>query len=355
MRIDYVGPVPPFKGGISQHGSRLVEALRRLGHEVRVHSWRSQYPKWLYPMEPLDPAADPFPGVDLDLRWWDPLSWRRIGRELRSADLFVFPWVTPVVAPAFRMMLQTSRVPAVAIVHNPIPHRRLPGDAGLTRWVLGRVHGAVVHSRAGATDLSALVPGIRVETVAHPPNLSIKPTELPAHPPVKLLFFGLVRPYKGLELAIEAVERLVSSGRQVELTVAGEFWGPVDRWRRRLADSPARDHVHLLPGYVPDDDVGPLMASHHIIVAPYETATQSGIVPLARAAGRPVAATSVGGLIEAIDDGVNGTLGPPGSVGGFVEAIERATVDLSLLAKGATRAATSWEDVARAVLAAGSR
>lgn len=355
MRIDYVGPVPPFKGGIAQHGSRLVDALRDLGNDVRVHSWRSQYPKLIYPAEQRDPAAELSPGTHYDLRWWYPISWERTGRRMRSTDLFVFPWVAPIVAPAFRLMLSVSRAPAVAIVHNPTPHRRLPGDAQLTHWVLRRLRGAVVHSEVGASELSRLVDGIRIETVGLPPTLDIQPMELPPFPPIKLLFFGLIRPYKGLDLAIEAVERLVGKGWPVELTVAGEFWEPVERWESRLAASPARHHVHLRPGYIPDAGVGAVMAAHHLIVAPYRTATQSAIVPLAHAAGRPVTATSVGGLAEAIEDGVNGTLSPPGDLEGLIHALERAMADLPRLAREASKVGITWREVAEAVLRAGAR
>jgi hypothetical protein len=98
-RITYIGPVPPFRGGIAQHGARTVQALIDAGRPVEVLSWARQYPKALYPGRERDPAAKPFPGARFLLRWWDPVSWVRAGRRARRGDLMVFPWVTPVQAP----------------------------------------------------------------------------------------------------------------------------------------------------------------------------------------------------------------------------------------------------------------
>ena len=349
MRITYVGPVPPFRGGISQHGARLVEALVADGHQVRVLSWAVQYPRLLYPGQETDPEATPLPGADYFLRWSDPRSWWRAGRAARGGDLLVFPWVTPVQAAAYRVMLAAARLPAVAIVHNPLPHERRPFDVPLIRSVLRRTSGTVVHATTSRAEMAWLVPGHRAVYVPMPTMLPLLPSELPPAPPYRLLFFGFVRPYKGLDVALEAMTELVAHGLPVRLTVAGEFWGPVEPWQRSVAASGLAGQVDLRPGYVSDAEVAGLMASHHLVVAPYRSATQSGIVPVAYAAGRPIAATTVGGLAEQVIDGETGTLAPPDDAKAFAAAIGRALGALDHLAAGARLHTASWRDVATAV------
>lgn len=328
-----------------------MEALRSSGHRVCVHSWAAQYPRRLYPGEQRDRQAGPLEGAIFSLRWWSPASWWRAGRAARKCDLLVFPWVTPLQAPAYRAVLAAaSSVPAVAIVHNPIPHERRPFDEPLTRWVLGNVQGAVVHAAVLSDQLHALVPDLHVTTVPMPPHIHMEPSELPLGPPYRLLFFGFVRPYKGLEVALDALSVLARRGAQVDMTVAGEFWGGIEPWRAAVETRGLSRRVHLRPGYVPDSEVGSLMAAHHAIVVPYRTATQSSVVPLAHAAGRPVAATTAGGLKELVTEGVNGALAPPGDPEAFADAIERVLADLPRLARGAQSSAPDWSTVAAAIV-----
>ncbi len=351
MRITYVGPVPPIRGGIAQHGGNLVGALRSEGCEVDVISWRSQYPGLLFKGEQASTSRAGGPGERFSLRWWNPLTWLSAGRSAARSDLIVFPWVTPVHAVHLRVILAASGgTPAVAIVHNPRPHEPLPFDRALLRMVLRRVRGAIVHSARMVPDLSMIAPIPHVLAVPHPPNLDLSPTPLPPTPPLRLLFLGFVRPYKGVDVAVESVRLLQDRGVDVELTVAGEFWEPVEIWETRVRELGIEARVHLRPGYVADEQLGTLLAQHHALVAPYVHATQSGVTPLAFAAGRPVVATSVGGLPEVVREGETGALAPPSSPGAFADAVERVAASLEDLGRGARAASASWSEVARAVL-----
>jgi D-inositol-3-phosphate glycosyltransferase len=350
MRIAYIGPVPPLRGAISQHGACLVGALGQAGHQVEVRSWAAQFPRRLYPGQERDPDAAPLPGAHFTLRWWSPRSWWQAGRSARAADLLVFQWVTPIQAPAYRVMLAAAgSVPAVPIVHNPLPHERRWFDVPLTRWVLRRAHGALVHASSSRDELHALLPQLPTRTVPMPTVLELQPTELPPAPPYRLAFFGFVRPYKGLDVAIEAMSELVARDVPVRLTVAGQFWGPVEPWRELVAAEGLGDVVELRPGYLSDADVARMLAVHHLVVAPYRSATQSAVAPVAYAAGRPIVATTVGGLVEQVVDGETGTLAPPDDATAFAAAIERALGTLDKLAAGASAHTASWSEVAAAV------
>ncbi|WP_229023229.1 glycosyltransferase [Actinomarinicola tropica] len=353
--IHFLGPVPPLRGGIAQHSDRLLDALVDAGHHVTVDAWSHQYPRRLYPGDEVDPSAVPRPSARFTLRWWDPSSWVRAGRAARTADLVLIPWVTPVQAVAYLTALRAaSGTPAVGIIHNPLPHERRPFDRVLTRSMLRRLTGAVTHARTVSEEVGKLAPGLALREVPHPPNLDVEEAPLPDGPPWRLLFLGFIRPYKGLDTALDAMVELRRRRDDVTLTIAGQVWGSPDPWYRAIHERGLDDVVDFRPGYVPNSRLGLLLAEHHLVVAPYRSATQSGIVPLAQAAGRGVIATDVGGLSEALTDGVDGYLTPPGDVPAFAAAIERALPRVQELADAARSASSSWRDVAEAVLAVGS-
>jgi glycosyltransferase involved in cell wall biosynthesis len=356
MRVVYLGPVPPLPGGISHSGAALCAALRRAGHDVDIVSWSAQYPRFLYPGSQLDPAAEITPGARFPLRWWAPWGWWTEARRARRADLLVFPWVSPAQAPAYRTILAATRgVPTLAVVHNPHPHEARRFDDAAARSVLRRVDTLLAHSDAAATTVAALVPGVPVIAAPMAPTLPVGPHPLPPRPPIRALFFGMVREYKGLDLALGALAILRDRGTAIVLTVAGEFWGePVERWQQRIDAAGLHDAVELRPRYVPDADADALFAAHHVVLAPYRTATQSAVVPVATAAGRPTVATPVGGLSEQVRDGENGTLAAAVTADAFADAITRALDDLDGLAARASAGAPTWDAVVREVERAAS-
>lgn len=353
LEVTFIGPVPPLCSGPAQHGAFLADVLGERAH-ITVRSWQHQYPKLLFRHAQRDGTAAAYPGAVFSLRWWDPISWWRAGRSAQTSDVLVLTWITPFHAlPSMVMMHAARPARVVAIVHNAKPHEALPFQERLTRWVLGSCDGLVAHSTTVAHDLAGLVPNVDVVVTPMPPHVTVQAHPLPtAGQELRLVFFGFVRPYKGVDIALEALAILRERGFKARLTVAGEFWEPVEPWYRRIEDLGLNDHVEIRPGYVSDSAVDALLAEHHAVVMPYRSATQSGVVPVAMAAARPVIASRVGGLAEFVTDGVNGTLAEPGDAASLADAIERCGQRLDDLAEGTQKCLTSWEDVADAVLKA---
>jgi D-inositol-3-phosphate glycosyltransferase len=350
MRITYLGLLPPHLGGIAQHGANVADALLAAGNRVQRLSWRRPYPARFYPGDLVDPSSAPAPGVRYLLDWYDPGTWGRAGRTAARGDALVLPWVTTVHAPPTLAILRATRhLPRIGIVHNALPHERHPFDSAIARRVLGSFDGAVVHATSIAEQLVELAPSLPVQVVAHPPNLDLEPEPLPPASPLRVLVFGIVRAYKGVELALDAVSLLRDRGVALELTIAGRFWEPLEHWRREVARRDLEGLVTLDDRYIPDEEVGPLFAAHHLLLAPYRAATQSGIVPLAQAAGRPVVATAVGGLAEAVEDGVAGRIVPPDDPAALADGVEAVADHLGSFASHSAAAATTWAEVARAI------
>lgn len=352
-RVGYVGPLPPIRSGIAHHGASLVAALRETGHTVNPTSWHRQYPRLLYRRAERAAGVAQDPTVRWLLRWWDPVSWVRAGRTHSGDDMLVTPWTVPVHAPHVLALMRAASVPTTIVVHNALPHESMPCSAAAARAVLRRADHLVTHAASVADDCAHLAPRVPVSVVPMPPLLPVVHRPLPSGP-LRLLVLGHVREYKGTDVALRAVRRLIDAGHDVKLTVAGEPWdGRVEPWVELVESLGIADRAHLDLSFQTDARMSRLIADHHVLLAPYRSATQSGTVAQALAQGRPVVASEVGGLPDVVHEGENGALCAPGDEQSLCAAIERVAASLDELAAGATRHAGSWDEVARVVASGG--
>ncbi|GAA2286245.1 glycosyltransferase [Nonomuraea roseoviolacea subsp. roseoviolacea] len=320
MRVAIVGPTYPYKGGGAQHTTELAHRLSALGHDVVIESWRAQYPSFLYPGQQTisAPEGRPYDRTERRLDWRRPDGWVAAGRRLRSADLVVLAVLSPVQVPAYLGILYGlgRRARAVALCHNVLPHERKPYDRPLMRALLRRVDGVLTHSEQQA-ELARSLTSAPVGVAGLPPHLPSTHAQRSTTVHRRLLFFGIVRPYKGLDLLLRALPEGVS------LTVAGEFWGGLEETKALVAELGLAERVELRPGYVPAGDVPGLFARADALVLPYRSATASQNVWLGHEHGVPVIATRVGALADHVTDGVDGLLVEPGDAGALRAAIER--------------------------------
>ncbi|MFA1539705.1 glycosyltransferase family 4 protein [Actinomadura monticuli] len=331
MRIAIVGPAFPYKGGGARHTTELAHRLAAAGHDVVIESWRAQYPGFLYPGQQTisEPEGEPFPGTRRRLDWRRPDGWWRAGRALRSRDLVVLVVLSTVQVPAYLGILAGIRrkTRVVALCHNVLPHERKPYDEPLMRRLLRKVDGVLVHTEAQA-EVARGITGRPVRVAQMAPHLPAEraPSEGDgsqggAKVHRRLLFFGLIRPYKGVDVLLRA---LAEGPDDVSLTVAGEYWGDCLDDLRELARSlDLESRVELRSGYVPAADVPGLFASADAVVLPYRMATASQNVLMAYEHGLPVIATDVGGFAAQVRVGVDGLLCPPDDVAALAAALRR--------------------------------
>jgi glycosyltransferase involved in cell wall biosynthesis len=337
VRIALIGPAHPYKGGGARHTTELAHRLAAAGHDVIIESWRAQYPRRLYPGQQTVEVAEgePYPRTHRRLAWYRPDGWLAAGRRLRSADLVVFALLTPLQVPPYLTVLaglgRRPRRPRTAVIcHNVLPHERRPGDVALTKALLQHADTVITHSAGQAAQARELAPGATVLTVRIPPHLPVlargddppEPPEAggthPPGPPLRLLFFGIVRPYKGLDVLLRA---MAGAPAHVTLTVAGEFWGGTEPTEKLIADLGLCDRVMLRPGYLPATAIPALFAAADALVMPYREATASQNALLAFAHGVPVITTTAGALAEAVRDGVDGLTCAPDDADDLLRAL----------------------------------
>ncbi|HZR92508.1 MAG TPA: glycosyltransferase [Gaiellaceae bacterium] len=357
-RIGVVAAVHPLTGGAAQFNTALVSALRELA-EVDVVSWRRLYPPLLYRGQERDERSRPprrEPAAFL-LDWHRPRSWSEGLRRLAGfgAEAVVLPWLHPVSAPPSRWLLRhAAGMRRVVVCHNVVPHERVPGGALLTRATLRHADLLVTHAPHQRDELAALGLGDTPVLEAFHPRFvadDLAPAPAPAavaeerrrlgDPGLLLVFFGAVRPYKGLDLALEALAQL-DPALGARLVVAGRFWEERNRYDRLAERLGIADRLDIRDGYVTNEDAALLLSSADGVVLPYRSATQSGVAQLAFAYGAPVVATRVGGLPAAVAHGRTGLLCPAGNAFALARALERLAAERDRLAAGVRAEADAW-------------
>jgi glycosyltransferase involved in cell wall biosynthesis len=256
-----------------------------------------------------------------------------------------------VAALQYRWLLRKAppHVRRVIICHNVTPHEPFRGASFLTRLALRHADVFVTHSRRQRAELAELgLKGVPMLEAFHPRFVAAdlapppSPTATAAerrrlgNPELLLLSFGAVRPYKGVDLALEALA-LVDPTLSVRLVVAGRFWSHESAYQRQVDRLGLHDRVEFRNRYVPDEEAALLFGAADAALLPYRSASQSGVVQLAFAYGCPVIATKVGGLPEAVRDGEDGILCASGDPHALARAIERMAREIGRFADAVER------------------
>lgn len=335
MRIAVLSAFPPYRGGIAQFSTALVRELKQ-AHEVHAFTFTRQYPGLLFPgTSQYDMGAADGIHAERVLDSINPLSWKRTATRMLEArpEVAVLRCWMPFFAPAMGTVaghLRKQGVKVISIVDNALPHEPHFYDRPLTRWFLKKNDGLIAMTEAVQEDILELCPGSRVRLMPHPlydhfgkpvPRAEARQKlGLPSDARV-LLFFGLIRDYKGLDLLIEAFGKL--DGRH-HLVIAGEPYGDFQEYRKQIDASPNKVNIHLHARYIADAEVPGFFGAADAVVLPYKSATQSGVTAIAHHFGVPVVATDVGGLREALGNGRTGVLVPEASA----EALEAGIREL---------------------------
>jgi len=307
-----VGPAPPLRGGIAAHTARLVEHLLGGGTEASAISYRRLYPSMAFPGRSQRNSGEQPPWSEEVLDAMDPLTWKRVAGRLAATDAtVVLQWWHPVTAPALLTATAgLARERLVAVCHNALPHENLPGSKLAARQVLGRCSRVLCHSEAERGRVRTLL-GENVADVVHAPlpcliaaqhfGVDALPPELRRTLEGSRLFVaaGHQRGYKGTALLLEVWSRLARPP-DAKLVVAGECYLRGGA-RREVAGLAAADpSIVLLDRYVDDAELVSLLTLAEALVLPYLAASQSGLVPIARALDLACVVSDAGGLAEQV-------------------------------------------------------
>lgn len=327
MKIGIIGPAWPLRGGLADFDERLARELQTAGHQVVLYSYALQYPSFLFPGTTQFTSA-PAP-ADLEIHTLinsvNPINWLRVGNRIRKdcPDLLIVRYWLPFMGPALGTILRkvkaNKRTLILTLADNILPHEKRPGDAAFTKYFMKPVDGFAAMSDSVLDQLKPLTtkPAIRVHHPLYdsygpaiPRNQALEALGLDSNKKY-LLFFGFIRKYKGLDLLLEAMadERIKNLG--VQLIVAGEYYGDRDFYEEIIARNSLQDRVHLFTEFIKNEEIPLYFGAGDVVVLPYRSATNSGITQIAYNFEKPMIATNVGGLPEAVPHGKTGLICSP--------------------------------------------
>jgi glycosyltransferase involved in cell wall biosynthesis len=304
VKIALVGPVYPYRGGIAHYTSLLARALRRRGHEVLVVSFRRQYPQWLYPgKSDRDPSQKAIQiEAEFILDPLSPFSWRQTWRRISAfaPQQVVINWWTTFWGPAFASLagrLRKSGLPVTFLIHNVMPHESKPWDRWLALRTLRSGSAFIVQTEGEHQRLLDLLPQAHAVLTPHPiydmfagqpqdPAAARQQLGLPAASSV-LLFFGIVRRYKGLSVLLQAMAQPVLASLQPFLVIAGEFWEDKSQYQEQAQALGLSRQLRIEDRYIPNEEIPLFFSAADLLVAPYTGGTQSGAVKMAMGFGLP--------------------------------------------------------------------
>lgn len=321
-RVAILGPAPPDRGGIAHETRRLAEELSRLGR-VDYFTFSRSYPRWLDPRRyARDAGLPPSPALPaLDYR--SPRTWAATAGRIAAAapDALLVPWWTAFWGIPFRAVLRgvgrrLPAVPRVLLCHNVEDHEPHAIKRAITLAAFRAADGYVVHATADGQRIARELPGRPV---------AVLPLPAPAPPPLSqaearralgvdgplLLFLGLVRPYKGVDLLLAAAPRIVAE-TGARIAIVGEVFARSRRLEALRAASPVRDRILWVDRYVSEEEMALWLVAADAVAVPYRRVSGSAIAARAIGARRPIVAAAVGGLTDVVVPGSTGETFPPG-------------------------------------------
>lgn len=341
MKIIIVGTAFPLRGGIAHYNALLAHHLGKR-HDVQTITFKRQYPALFFPGKTQKESGE-VKGVEAAPRWIDsmnPFNWHRVADKISrlKPDLLIFKYWLPYFGPCFgtiaRRVKKKTGAKVLFICDNVIPHERRPGDVLFTKYAFKQADYFIVQSESVERDLLTFFPGAVYTKSPHPIyeyfGLQLSKTDARSRLNVAeekvILFFGYIRAYKGLSVLIDAMkelERWQADLGTINLLAVGEPYEDVKKYYRRIEELRLGPRIRIISDYVPNDMVAVYFSAADVVVLPYLSATQSGIVQIAYNFDRPVIVTDVGGLSEVTLNGITGYVVPPNNPVALADAIRK--------------------------------
>lgn len=324
MKIVILGTAYPYRGGLATFNERLARQLQNEGHEVKVYTFTLQYPALLFPGKTQYSQEQPPADLHIVRRInsCNPFNWLRVGREIarEKADLLIscywMSFMAPCMGTIARVVKRHSDTRCVALVHNMLPHEPSVVDRLLAPYFVNSEDGFVALSQSVVEDIARFDRKNKPKTFSPHPIYDhygqlLAKSEARKHLSLRpdgqyILFFGLVRAYKGLDLMLDALALVKDQLPELQLMVVGEFYEDEQKYVNQISNLGISDRVVLKNEFVPDADVKYWFSAADMVVQPYRSATQSGVTQVAFHFLKPMLVTNVGGLGEIVRHGQMG-------------------------------------------------
>ena len=318
MKILFIGPAYPYRGGLATFNECMARQFVKEGEDVKLETFTLQYPSFLFPgttQYSTDPAPEDL-NISRTVNSINPFNWFKVGKRIAEENYdmvlvrFWLPFMAPCLGTISRLIRKNKKTKVFAIVDNMIPHEKRIGDVSLGKYFVNSVDGFITLSQSVLDDVNKFDKHNKPKICTPHPVYNIYGEtckkelaceKLMIDPSFKyVLFFGFIREYKGLDILMESFKYLPND---IRLIVAGEFYNNSERYKRLEKELNLFGRIHWFTEFIPTNEVATYFSAAEIVAQPYKTATQSGVTQVAYQLEKPMLVTNVGGLAEIVPHG----------------------------------------------------
>ena len=321
-KVVILGTAWPFRGGLSAYNERLANELESQGMATEIITFTVQYPSILFPGKTqYSEEPSTFEPIRRKLSSINPISWWRTANYINAQqpDLVITRYWIPFMGPCLGTVIRllNKKIKVICLLDNVIPHEKRIGDSLFTSYFVKPIQKYVAMSQSVMDDLYSFKKTASCALNPHPvfDNFGEKLDQAAAKSELNLdanndyvLFFGFIRKYKGLDLAIRAFAEWKERLPNKKLLIAGEFYGDAEFYTSIAEELGIKDDIIWHTDFIPDSRVKYYFSACDIVLQPYYSATQSGVTQIAYQFEVPMIVTKVGGLPELVEHGKTGYL-----------------------------------------------
>ena len=326
MKIVVIGPYFPFRGGIADTNQELCNALLKSGHTVEIINFKLQYPSLLFPGKTqLSKKAS---GKIIDskkiINSINVLNWFKCAKKINdlNPDIVISSYWTSFMSPCLSIINRKlkKKIIKIGIIHNAYPHEKILLQKTFFKFYLNSITKyytlsknvfdqiKLINNKKKGTELFHPIP----KKFGEPIDIKIAKEKIGLKSDFKyLLFFGLIRKYKGLDILIKAMNEVVKHDNKIKLLVIGDNYGSIEKYKNLAIKENIYNNIHFNNEFVNDDEIKFWFCSASLVIQPYKSASQSGVTPLAIQFEIPTVCSNIKGLSEHITESKDGFLSNP--------------------------------------------
>ena len=324
LEVDYllIGPAYPYRGGIADSQYEFAQSLANLGKKVKVFTFKKLYPNFLFPgksqfSENIKPKSLI---INRCIHSYNPINWYSVSKKINSINpkVVILRYYNPFLSICYLGLIRylDHRIKVVALVDNWTPHEPTIFDQILNKIFSKGIHKYLTLSENVAFELKSHFKS-NIFTGFHPisnnlpkklsKSFSRKKLGWDLDSPI-ILFYGLIRKYKGLDLLIKSFAEQPLCESSSKLAIVGEFYEPINKYKKIIDELNLKDRIYIIPKFADEELTQLCFSSADIVSLTYKSASQSGVIPVAYHFKTPILVSNLLGLKKPIEKDKTGLI-----------------------------------------------
>jgi len=326
MKLALISPFPPLRGGISKETETIYNYFNNNGHEIKVINYKRLYPQFLFPGKSQyinNKLYNSDENIVKILDSINPFTWNEVSKYIleNKIDKVIFRYWHPFFIPAFHFIIKKIRknnnnIKIFCICDNIYPHNYFPFSKTLIKLFLKNVDKYFVMSDNTFNQIKEFSQVKDIKKIFLPLKESFGPAlnqkmcqkKINIDSDFIILFFGLIRDYKGLDVLLKSLYKFKKLKNNFKLIIAGECYTQKNKYLDLINKYNLNSNIFWDDSYIPDENVNVYFSACDVVVLPYKKASQSGIIPISFNYNKLILTSNIAGLKEFVVPGKTGYL-----------------------------------------------